>query len=705
MRTLTVFLLVLVGSLMTDTASTQTTPTPPVARRVPHETVRHGDRQVDDYFWMREKSDPEVVAYLEAENAYAAAVMRPTEGLQKALYDEMLGRIQQTDLSVPYRKGGWWYYSRTVEGLQYPIYCRKPGTLEATEEVVLDLNEFGREHRFVGLGDYTVSDDGTRLAYSLDTTGFRQYTLRVKDLTTGRHGPEEVHKVANLTWAADGRTLFYTVEDPAKRHYRLYRHALGEPHAKDALVYEEKDERFELQCERTRSRGWLVLTAASHTTSEVRVLAADRPAGEWTLVAAREQGHEYYLDHHGERFWIRTNDLGRNFRLASAPVATPGRGHWREEIAHRPQVMLTGMDFFRHHRVLWEREDGLPRLAVTDLRTGGSHRIAMPEPGYNLVGSPNPEFDTARFRYGYTSFVTPMSVYEYDLDSRGSELLKRTEVLGGYDPARYVTERVMVTARDGTRVPVSLFHRRDLVRDGSAPALLYGYGSYGIAQFPSFNPNRLSLVDRGFVYALAHVRGGGEMGKAWHDAGRMGQKINTFTDFIDCAEWLVRERYTSPARLCIQGGSAGGLLMGAVLNMRPDLFRAALVQVPFVDVLNTMSDPSLPLTVGEFEEWGDPSKPADYAGMRRYSPYENLERRDYPAMLVKTSFNDSQVMYWEPAKYVARLRTLGTGGEPLLFKTNMAGGHGGSSGRYDALKDVAFDYAFLLARVGLAPPQ
>jgi oligopeptidase B len=518
---------------------------------------------------------------------------------------------------------------------------------------------------------------------------------------TGATGPESVAKCANLTWSADHRTLFYTVEDAAKRQYRLYRHVLGAPHTQDALVFEEPDERFELTCHRTRSLGWLVLTAASHTTSEVRVLDADTPAGAWRLVAPRVDGREYYLDHRADRFWIRVNDTGRNFRLVSAPVATPDPAHWREEIAERPDVMLEGLDLFARHRVLWLREGGLEQLEVTDLETGASHRVAFPEPAYALYPGQNAEWESHALRYQYSSFVTPMSVYDVDLDTRAATLLKRTPVKGGFDPQRYLVERLWVTARDGTRVPVSLVRRADLPRDGSAPLLLYGYGAYGISMSATFSASRLSLLDRGVAFAIAHVRGGGELGKAWHDHGRMAEKTNTFTDFIDCAEWLVRERYTAKDRLLVQGGSAGGLLMGVVLNLRPDLFHAALVQVPFVDVLNTMSDSSLPLTVGEFEEWGDPRAQADYERLRAYSPYENLAAKAYPTMLVKTSLNDSQVMYWEPAKYVARMRTLRTDRRPLLFKVNMAGGHGGASGRYDALKDTAFDYAFLLATVGI----
>lgn len=681
-------------------------PQPPVAKRVPHVAELHGQTRADDYFWMRDKDDPAVHAHLEAENAYADAVTAPLAAFRETLYAEMLGRIQQTDLSVPWRKGAHLYYARTEEGKQYPTWCRRrapsaPGAAEGPEEVLLDLNEIAKDHAFVGLHDFEPSDDGLKLAYSLDTTGFRQYVLRVRDLVTGRDGPDRQEKVANITWAADGRTLFYTVEDPAKRHWRLYRHRLGDPADRDVLVHQEDDARFELSCQRTRSGAWIVLTASSQTTSEVRVLAADRPEDAWTRIAPRADGVEYYVDHRGDRFWIRVNDAGRNFRVVTAPVASPDPGHWREEVPHRPEVMIEGLMLFANHAVRWEREGGLPQVAITDLGSGATRRLAFPESAWDVYPDRNEVFDTDLLRYGYTSFVTPRSVYDVSMDTHEAVLLKRQPVLGDYDPSRYAVERVEAVAKDGTRVPISIVRRADVARDGRAPLYLYGYGSYGITMDVGFDSRRLSLLDRGVIYAIAHVRGGGEMGKAWHDAGRMMNKKNTFTDFIACAEHLVRGKYTSPDRLLIGGGSAGGLLMGAVLNLRPDLFRAALVLVPFVDVINTMSDDTLPLTVTEYEEWGNPHVRAEYDDIRSYCPYTNLERKAYPAMLVKTSFNDSQVMYWEPAKYVAKLRTLKSDRHPVLFKTNMAGGHGGSSGRYDALRDTAFDYAFLLWQVGI----
>jgi oligopeptidase B len=663
--------------------------------RLPRVEVVHGERRVDEYAWLRDRDDPAVRGYLEAENAYTEAVLAPLAPLRERLYREMLGRIQETDETVPFRQGGWLYYSRTVEGLQYPIYCRRRDEDGAAEEVMLDLNELARGEDYMALGAFAVSDDARLLAYSTDNTGFRQYTLCVKDLETGARREKVAEKVGSVAWAADDRTLFYTVEEEGtKRQYRLLRHVLGTD--EHTLVYEEPDPAFSVGVDRTRSRAWLLLAVESLTTSEARFLPADRPQGEWRLLAPRVPGQEHEVDHHGAYFYLRVNDTGRNFRLVRAPVVDPRRERWEEVLPHRPDVMLEGIDFFRGHSVVFEREDGLPHVRVTDLGTGEWHRIAFPEPAYSVSPGPNAEFDAAVYRYEYESLVTPSSVYDYDLGSRRATLLKRREVKGGYDPARYATERLFATAGDGTRVPISLVRRKDVPRDGSAPLYLYGYGAYGLALPVAFSSTRVSLLDRGVVCALAHVRGGGELGKRWHDDGRMMRKRNTFTDFVACAEHLVAGGWGARERLVIEGGSAGGLLVGAVLNLRPDLFRAALLQVPFVDVVNTMLDETLPLTVGEFEEWGNPKKKDEYAYIRSYCPYSNLERRDYPAMLVRTSFHDSQVMYWEPAKYVARLRTLRTDDRPLLLETNMDAGHGGSSGRYDRLHELAFDYAFVL---------
>jgi oligopeptidase B len=694
-------------------------PQSPLARRQPVEHVIHDDRLVDHYAWLRDKNNPQVIAYLDAENAYTDAVLRDTESFQEKLYQEMLGRILQTDLSVPYRLRGYLYFTRTEEGKQYPLHYRKRDADNAPEELLLDLNALAAGHSFLSLGAFAVSDDNSLLAYSLDTTGFRQYTLQIKNLRAGESLPVRIERVTSAAWAADNRSLFYTVEDETtKRSYRLYRHVLdaAEP---DALLYEELDERFRIDVERTRSGGFLLLTVASHTTSEVRFLRAAEPNAEFRLIAAREDDHEYYVDHHpgssGDRsrgiFYIRTNSGGRTFRLVTAPVDDPRRNVWREFIPNRPDVMLASAQAFASHLVLFEREGGLPHLRIMPLGPVASNaasdplatsqRIVFAEPVYNASVGANPEFVTNYLRFQYESFITPRSIFDYDLRTGEQILRKQQPVLGGYDPSQYVSERLLAQAPDGTTIPLSVVYRRDTPRDGSAPLLLYGYGSYGISVPVNFSSNRLSLLDRGVIYAIAHVRGGGELGKPWHDAGRMHKKRNTFADFIASAERLIALRYTATDRLIIEGGSAGGLLMGGVANMRPDLFRIIISHVPFVDVINTMLDASLPLTVGEYEEWGNPQVPADYSYMKSYDPYTNLERKAYPTMLVKTSLNDSQVMYWEPAKYVAKLRTLKTDTNPLLLKINMGAGHGGASGRYDYLREIALDYAFLLSHLGI----
>ena len=693
---------------------------PPIARRNPVEHVIHNDRRIDPYAWLHDKQNPEVIAYLNAENAYTDAILAGTEPFQEKLYQEMLGRIQQTDLSVPYRLRGYLYFSRTEEGKQYSIHFRKQDAENAADEMLLDLNALAEGHSFLGLGSFDVSDDNGLLAHALDVTGFRQYTLRIKDLRTGETLPKTVERVTSVAWASDNRTLFYTVEDETtKRSHRLYRHTLGSAEP-DRLVYEEHDERFRIQVERTRSGSYLLLTTASHTTSEVHFLRADQPTTEFRIIAAREDTHEYYVDHHpspdtqrGDTFFIRTNSLGRTFRLMTVPVEDPRRKFWRELIATRPHVMLASADVFQSHLALYEREDGLPFLRIVDLSQAlelaaakfdpleASYRIEFDEPAYSAGFGNNPEFAQTHLRYYYESFVTPRSVFDYDLKTRENVLRKQQPVLGDYDPAKYVIERLHARASDSTEIPISLVRRRDRIPNpfSKSPLLLYGYGSYGISIPVSFNSNRFSLIDRGFAFAIAHIRGGGELGKPWHDAGRMHKKLNSFNDFIECAEHLIALHYTEQDKLIIEGGSAGGLLMGAVTNMRPDLFKAVISHVPFVDVLNTMLDATLPLTVGEYEEWGDPNKSEDYFYMKRYCPYTNLEAKIYPTMLVKTSLNDSQVMYWEPAKYVAKLRTLKLDKNPLLLKINMGAGHGGASGRYDYLREIALDYAFALTQL------
>ncbi len=662
----------------------------------------HGDTRIDDYFWLRDKDSPDVRAYLEAENSYAEHMLEPTLELQTAIYDEIVGRIQETDQSAPYRMGDFEYYHRTEEGKQYRTYHRREPGKPDTEATLLDMNALAEGKPFLGLGAYEVSPDGNYLAFSLDETGFREYTLHVKDLRTGELLPDRIDKVKSVAWADDNETFFYTVDDETKRPYQVRRHRLGESDP-DPVLYQDDDERFRVAVWRSRSGQYVFRGSFSHTTSEVAFVRTDRPRSKWRLVEPREQDIEYDVEHHGDDFLIRTNDRGRNFRIVRAPVDDPGRDSWTEVVEHRDDVMLEGLDVFEDFYVLLERENGLPHVRVVPLSDGSGDRIEIEEPVYAIYPDRNEEFSTNAYRFRYESLTTPDSVFDYDVDEKTRSLIKQIEVLGGYEPSDYQAERLWATAPDGTKVPISLVYRKGLRDAGPAPMLLVGYGSYGYPYPTTFSHSRVSLLDRGYIYAVAHIRGGGELGKTWHDQGRMEQKENTFTDFIAVAEHLLDEGYTSREQLAIEGGSAGGLLMGAVANMRPDLFAKVISLVPFVDVLNTMLDDSLPLTVGEYEEWGNPNERDAYFRIKGYCPYTNIKEADYPEMLVRTSLNDSQVMYWEPAKYVAKLRAHKTDDRPLLFVINMDAGHGGSSGRYDYLKETALDYAFLL-RQRLAEP-
>jgi oligopeptidase B len=678
-------------------------PSAPVAKKIPHVTEINGRKMVDNYFWLREKTNPEVRAYLEAENAYTDAVMKPTEPLQKKLYDEMLSRVKETDVEVPYKEGDFFYYIRTEAGKQYPIRCRKKISADASEEVLLDVNELAKGRAFMTVQAFAVSTDGNLLAYSYDNTGFRQFNLAVKDLRTGQTLTDHAERVGSVVWANDNRAIFYTQEDAvSKRQYRLYRHTVGSSDP-DALVYEEPDEKFTVRAFKTRSEAYIIMEVRSHTTSEARYIPAKDPAADWKTIEPRKQGVEYFADHNADSFYIRANDTGRNFRLVTAPVTDPGSKNWHEVMAHNPAIMLDEMDMFRNNLVLYERENGLPQIRVVDLRNGHSRRLSFPEPAYDVRPYTNRVYDTSEFRYAYESPITPASVFSYDMETGASQLLKQKEVPGGYDRNKYEVEQIYTTASDGTKIPVSVLHLKGAKLDGTGPLYLYGYGSYGISLDMWFSSNIFSLVDRGVTYAVAHIRGGGEMGKAWHDAGKMMNKKNTFSDFTAVAEDLTKRGYGSKDKLVTEGASAGGLLMGAVLNLRPDLFRAAVVKVPFVDVMNTMLDESLPLTVGEFEEWGNPKEKPAFDYMITYSPYDNVEAKAYPNMLVKTSFNDSQVMYWEPAKYVAKMRATRTDHNTLIFKTNLSpAGHGGASGRYDRLHEASFDYSYILTQMGIA---
>jgi len=674
---------------------------PPMTEKKTKTTKIHDYTTIDNYFWLREKTNPEVIAHLEAENAYTEAMMKPTAALQDKLYKEMVGHIKETDVTVPYRWGNYFYYSRTEQGKQYPINCRKKGSLDAPEEVVLDQNEMAKGLKFFSVGAFVPSDDGNLLAYSTDTTGYRQYKLQIKDLRTAQTLPEMFERVGGIAWATDNKTIFFTTEDAVtKRSDKFFRHQLGSD--KTDLIFEEKDELFDIGAGRSRDKAVILLGSESKTSTEWRYLPADNPTAELKIISPREPDHEYNVDHRGDFFYIRTNKAAKNFRVVTAPVSNPSQANWKELVAHRPTVKVEDIDLFADHLVLSEWEKGLQKLEVLDFKKNKLQSVSFPEPVYSAALAQNREFDTSVIRYNYQSLVTPSSVFDYDARTGKSTLLKETEVPGGFNRNNYKSERLFAIAKDGTKIPLSVVYRNSTKLDGSAPLLLYGYGSYGVSIAPTFSPNRLSLLDRGVIYVIAHIRGGGELGEEWREAGRMMKKINTFTDFIDSAEFLVKNKYTSSDRLVIQGGSAGGLLMGAVTNMRPDLFKAVVAQVPFVDVLNTMLDASLPLTTSEYIEWGNPNEKPAYDYMRQYSPYDNVAAKDYPSMLVKVSLNDSQVPYWEGAKLVARLRDLKTDKNPLLLKVNMGAGHGGSSGRYDFLHEVAFDYAYMLWQMGIA---
>lgn len=690
----------------------ETTSKPPVAREELTHTPRHGHVLEDRYGWMRQKTSPEVTAHLQAENAYTAAVLRRNEDLEKKLYAEMLSHIKETDESVPYPYRGWRYYTRTVEGRQYPIHCRSAalhGSVEqsAPEQVILDVNKLAEGQPFMALGAMSVNPEGDLLAYSTDNTGFRQYTLHVRELRSGQDLPDTAERAGSIAWSADGMTLFYTTEDETtKRHDKLWRHRLGDAAGADVLVYEEKDERFNLGVGKTRDGKFLLMEAGSHTTNECSWLDAGDTAGSFKVIAPRLEEQEYYVDHRHGLFYLRVNDTGKNFRVVTTRVEASGREGWKELIAEEQEAPLEDLDLFATFCVCSRRRAGLTTLEVHRFREDGglesAQEIRFPEPAYTAQAHVNREFETGVFRYSCQSLVSPPSVFEYEVSTGTSKLLKQQEVPGGFDVKAYAAERLWVGTEDGVRVPVSLVYRRDrFARDGTSPLYVYGYGSYGYPLPLGFSPARLALLDRGVVMAYAHIRGGGEMGDPWHDAGKMMAKRTTFTDFVAITEYLLREGYGAKGRVAIEGGSAGGLLMGVVVNMRPELFRVVLSHVPFVDVMNTMLDASLPLTVAEYEEWGNPNEAEAFEYMRSYSPYDNLKPGAYPAMLVKTSLNDSQVMYWEPAKYVAKLRTLKTNDAPLLLHVNMDAGHGGASGRYDYLKEIAMDYAFLLRELGV----
>lgn len=678
-------------------------PEPPVARVVPVTHEKFGDTRIDHYGWLRDRQNPETIAYLEAENAYTAAMLKDTEPLQQKLYAELLGRIKETDLSVPARDGEYYYYTRTAEGKQYPIYCRRKGSETGPEEVLLDQNALAADHPYFQIGVFEVSPDHRLLAHAVDTRGNETFTLRVKDLTTGQLLPDRIEGVAyGLAWANDNRTFFYTTEDATKRPYRILRHELGADPGSDAVVYQEDDVTFNVDLEKSLSRKYIFIRSNSTRTDEWRFIDADRPADPPALIQPRETGVEYSVTHHDERFFIVTNDQATNFRLMETAVAAPGKPNWHEIIPNREDIQIVSAEAFVNHLVITERSGGLPMIRISALDSGQTHYLDFPEPAYTASVGDNREFNTTTLRFNYASLVTPRSVFDYDLERRTRVLRKQDEVLGGFDPANYESQRIHASAPDGTLVPISLVYRRGLTPDGSAPGWLTGYGSYGASSDPRFSSNIFSLLDRGFVFAIAHIRGGSELGRPWYLSGRMLHKKNTFTDFIACAEQLIARQLVAPGKLVISGGSAGGLLMGAVLNMRPELFRAAIANVPFVDVMNTMLDPSIPLTTAEYDEWGNPNEEQYYRYMRSYSPYDNVEAKAYPHLLVTAGLNDPRVGYWEPAKWVAKLRALKTDTNLLLLKTEMGAGHAGPSGRYERLREKAFEYAFVFKALGIS---
>ncbi len=674
---------------------------PPVAARIPHTLTAHGIERVDDYYWLKERDNPEVIAYLEAENAFTESTLAHTEPLQKELFDEIVGRIKQDDQSVPYFENGYFYYDRYESGGEYPIYCRRMKTMDTAEEIILNVNKLSEGHEYFDVRGLQISTDNTLLAFAQDSVGRRLYSLRFKNLDTGEIYPDLLPEVTgNVVWAGDNRTVFYTRQDPETlRSHRVFRHVLGTDGSDDELVFEEEDETFSCSVQKTKSRQYIVIHSSSTLSDEARYLDAGNPTGTFTTFLPRTRGHEYSIDHFGNRFFIRTNSDAVNFRLMSAPIAETRKSQWTEVVPHLEDTYLETFEIFRTHLVIAQRQDGLMQLRVIPWSGNDAYLVEFDDAAYDAWIGVNPEFDTTTLRFDYSSLTTPHSVFDFDMVNRTRTLLKRDEVLGGFNPDDYVAQRLYATAGDGVDVPISLVRRADS-EDGPQPLLLYAYGSYGYSMDPAFRSDRLSLLDRGYTFAIAHVRGGQEYGRLWYEDGKLLNKKNTFTDFIDCADFLVDRSLTTSDELFAMGGSAGGLLMGAIVNMRPELFRAVVVQVPFVDVITTMLDPDIPLTTAEYDEWGNPNEKENFDYMLSYSPYDQVKAQDYPTMLVTAGLHDSQVQYWEPAKWVAKLRSLKTDDHVLLLHTNMDAGHGGASGRFKQHEETALTYAFLLDQIG-----
>lgn len=684
---------------------------PPVAEKVAK--TLSGNR-LDNYYWMKLSDDQKnaelkdeqtkkVISYLTSENDYLASKLRHTEALQKKIYDEIVGRIKQNDESVPYKDNGYWYYTRYEEGKEYPVYCRKKGSLSGKEEILLNVNEMASGHDYYSIKGLSVSEDNNLLAYAEDSVSRRRYTVYVKDLRSGKLIEDPVPNTeGEVVWANDNKTYFYTRKDSLTLRSRwVIKHKVGSSFKNDPEVYEEKDETFYTGIYKTKSDKYLVIWAGSTLTNHFQILNANMPDGKFAEFSPRERGLEYAIDHYGNRFYIVTNLDAQNFRLMETPETRTSKSNWKEKIAHRKDTLLQSIEIFNDYLVLNERANANTLMRIIDQKTGSKHYLDFGEPAYTVSPSVNLEFDTEWLRYGYTSLTTPNSTYDYNMKTRERKLMKQQEVVGGYNPEAYQTERVWATVNDGTSIPMSIVYRKGMKKDGTNPTLLYAYGSYGISMDPTFSITRLSLLDRGFVYAIAHIRGGQEMGRQWYEDGKMFKKKNTFTDFINCAEFLIEEQYTQPEKLFASGGSAGGLLMGAVVNMRPDLFKGVIAKVPFVDVVTTMEDESIPLTTGEFDEWGNPKDPESYMYMLEYSPYDQVKPQNYPNMMVTTGFHDSQVQYWEPAKWVAKLREMKTDNNTLLLRTNMETGHGGTTGRFKVYEELAQEYAFIIDLAGI----
>jgi oligopeptidase B len=678
-------------------------PSAPVAKIVPKYDTLHNDVRVDNYYWIRDlsRSNPEVIEYLKSENAYTEAIMKPTEALQETLYNEMVGRIKETDQDPAYRDGEYFYYSRTEKGKQYPIYCRKRGSQNAAEEIYFDQNEMSKGYKFYRLNAMELSPDHNLLAFSMDTNGAESYILFIKDLRNGKILADRAENTQSITWAMNNKTIFYTVEDNAKRPYRLYRHALGSETLADELLFEEKNELYNLGVGRTRSDKFILINSSASNSDEWQFIPAENPSAKPTAIVTRASGHEYSVDQHGDYFYIRTNKNAKTFRLVKAPVADPGVNNWVDVLPYREGITIEGTDYFNNYSIVYEREKGLQKIRVTDLKSDETHYIDFPDPVYTAYPNINRVYDTKIFRFSYQSLTTPSSIYDYNLDTKEEKLIKQQEVLGGYDPLQYKSERIYAKAPDGVEVPISLVYKKGVKLDGTSPLHMTGYGSYGSPSQPTFSSSRLSYLNRGVIFAIAHVRGGGDMGKDWYEDGKLLNKKNTFTDFIACAEYLIKEDYTSKEKLTISGGSAGGLLMGAVTTMRPDLFKAVIASVPFVDVINTMLDPTLMYTTTEYLEWGNPNEKPAYDYMKSYDPYNNVKPVNYPNILVKVGFNDPRVNYWEGTKWAAKIRAMKTDNNIVLVKVNMGAGHMGSSGRYERLKEASFDYAYILNQSGI----